>query len=57
MVEPGKLDIDSKDRMLSMLAAESEQMAKRIAVCDVDPKVNNTRRTDPSDATLIQSMT
>lgn len=56
-LEPGKLDADGKDRMLSLLTAESEQMAKRIAAYDVDPKVNNTRRADPTDATLIEPIT
>lgn len=53
-LEPGKLDVDGKDRMLSMLAAESERMSKRIAAYDVDPKVNNTRLADPNDPSLIQ---
>lgn len=53
-LEPGKLDTDGKEHMLGMLAAESEQMAKRITAYDVDPKVNNTRRADPNDPTLIQ---
>lgn len=53
-LEPGKLDVDGKERMLGMLTAESEQMAKRITAYDVDPKVNSTFRADPNDASLIQ---
>lgn len=53
-LQPDKLDADGKTRMLDVLSTESERMAQRIAVYDVDPKVNSTARADPRDATLIQ---
>lgn len=51
---PDKLDQAGKDDMVQLLTAESEKVAKTITSYDVDPKVNSTRRVDPTDPTLIQ---
>lgn len=53
-LRPDKLDQSGKDEMLRLLKAESEKVAKTITSYEVDPKVNSTRRVDPTDPTLIQ---
>jgi putative SOS response-associated peptidase YedK len=52
-LNPSKLDTDGNDHMIAMLTAESDGMASVITSYEVDSKVNNTRRADPSNSSLI----
>lgn len=55
-LQPGKLDEPGKEHMLALLTAESDRMATAIATYEVDRKVNYTRSVDPTDPTLIESV-
>lgn len=53
-LQPIKLDDAGKQDMVNLLAAESEKVARSVTSYEVDPQVNNSRKVDPSDPTLIQ---
>jgi putative SOS response-associated peptidase YedK len=51
---PGKLDDAGKQGMVELLTSESDRVATTITSYKVDPKVNNSRTADPTDASLIE---
>jgi putative SOS response-associated peptidase YedK len=53
-LEPDKLDPADMQAMVDFLISESDQVAPTIVEHIVDPRVNNSRRVDPADASLIQ---
>lgn len=53
-LDPEKLDLDQAEGLVQLAGAQAEQIATTLDSYRVDPRVNNVRRIDPSDPTLIE---
>ncbi|WP_395244873.1 SOS response-associated peptidase [Agromyces sp. MMS24-K17] len=55
-LDPAKLDAGGMQAMVDWLVAASDRVAPTITEYEVDPRVNNHRRIDPGDPTLIEPL-
>ncbi|WP_394553844.1 SOS response-associated peptidase [Agromyces sp. MMS24-JH15] len=55
-LDPTKLDAGGMQAMVDWLIAASDRVAPTITEYQVDPRVNNHRRIDPADPTLIDPL-
>ena len=55
-LDPAKLDAGGMQAMVDFLIAASDQVAPTITEYEVDPRVNNHRRIDPTDPTLVEPL-
>ena len=55
-LDPTKLDARGMEAMVEFLHEASDRVAPTIAEYEVDPRVNNQRRIDPRDPTLIEPL-
>jgi putative SOS response-associated peptidase YedK len=53
-LDPAKLDAGGMAAMVEFLQEASDRVAPTISEYEVDPRVNNQRRIDPQDPTLIE---
>ena len=55
-LDPAKLDAGGMQAMVDFLIEASDKVAPTIIEYEVDPRVNNQRRIDPTDPTLIEPL-
>jgi len=55
-LDPTKLDARGMEAMVEFLHEASDRVAPTITEYEVDPRVNNQRRIDPRDPTLIEPL-
>jgi len=55
-LDPTKLDASGMQAMVDFLIEASDHVAPTITEYEVDPRVNNQRRIDPTDPTLIEPL-
>ncbi|WP_198169693.1 SOS response-associated peptidase [Agromyces laixinhei] len=55
-LDPTKLDAGGMHAMVDFLIEASDKVAPTITEYEVDPRVNNQRRIDPTDPTLIEPL-
>ena len=55
-LDPTKLDASGMQAMVDFLIEASDHVAPTIIEYEVDPRVNNQRRIDPTDPTLIEPL-